>query len=60
MYWLFGGSPKTFPGFVVGALIGGLVAFATIHIDKGLTAIIMIFSGMTGETVHHYYRTRSR
>jgi len=59
MYWLFGGSPKTVPGFVAGAVIGGLVASVATRVDRPLLAICMIFSGMVGESIHHYFRTKS-
>lgn len=60
MYWLFGGSPKTIPGFLVGALIGGAVSFVLFHFDKEFAAICSVFSGMAGETLHHYMRSRLR
>ena len=60
MYWLFGGTPKTIPGFVVGALIGGTVSLVVTHFDKGLTTICTAFTGLVGETIHYYMRSKPR
>jgi nitric oxide reductase large subunit len=37
-----------------------LITFYVTHAARLFLAICMIFSGMVGETIHHYYRTRSR
>ena len=43
MYWLFGGTLKTIPGFVAGAILGGLITFCVTHADRLFLAICMIF-----------------
>jgi uncharacterized membrane protein YoaK (UPF0700 family) len=48
MYWLFGGTFKTIPGFVAGAILGGLINFYVTHADRLFLAICMIFGGADG------------
>ena len=60
MYWLFGGTSKTIPGFLIGALIGGALCSVVIHFDKGLLAICILFSGLVGESLHYYILSRPR
>jgi hypothetical protein len=54
MYWLLGGSPRTIPGFIVGALLAGGIIVAI----EPSWWIGALFGGLVGETMHHYFLKR--